>query len=94
MAIEHHDIHHEFPELNDRIHELKTNDAHFRSLFDEYHELTTSIENMEDEKMPVSTRTEEEAKLRRVHLKDENLPYADSVLIIAYRGSDELVLTS
>lgn len=71
MSVEHHDLHHEFPELNDRIHELKLNNAHFRRLFEEYHELTSSIENMEDEKTPVSTRTEEEAKLRRVHLKDE-----------------------
>lgn len=71
MSVEHHDLHHEFPELNDRIHELKVNNAHFRRLFDEYHELTNEIENMEDEKTPVSTRTEEEAKVRRVHLKDE-----------------------
>jgi uncharacterized protein YdcH (DUF465 family) len=71
MSVEHHDLHHEFPELNDRIHEMKLNNAHFRRLFDEYHELTSSIENMEDEKTPVSTQTEEEAKMRRVHLKDE-----------------------
>ncbi len=71
MSVEHHDLHHEFPELHDRIHELKVNDAHFRRLFDEYHELTREIEKMEDEVTPVSTRTEEEAKLRRVHLKDE-----------------------
>ena len=71
MSVEHHDLHHEFPELNDRIHQLKMNDAHFRRLFDEYHELTSQIENMEDEKTPVSTQIEEEAKLRRVHLKDE-----------------------
>lgn len=71
MSVEHHDLHHEFPELNDRIHEMKVNNAHFRRLFDEYHELTSAIENMEDEKTPVSTRTEEEAKMRRVHLKDE-----------------------
>ena len=71
MSVEHHDLHHEFPELHDRIHELKMNDAHFRRLFDEYHELTTSIEKMEDEVTPVATRTEEEAKVRRLHLKDE-----------------------
>ena len=71
MSVEHHDLHHEFPELHDRIHELKTSDAHFRKLFDEYHELTRSIEKMEDEVTPVATRTEEEAKMRRVHLKDE-----------------------
>ncbi|QFU77029.1 DUF465 domain-containing protein [Halioglobus maricola] len=71
MSVEHHDLHHEFPDLHDRIHELKMNDAHFRRLFDEYHELTTNIEKMEDEVTPVATRTEEEAKVRRLHLKDE-----------------------
>jgi uncharacterized protein YdcH (DUF465 family) len=71
MTVEHHDLLHEFPQLRDRIHELKTSDQHFRKLFDEYHELTTEIENMEKETTPVSTQTEEEAKIRRVHLKDE-----------------------
>ena len=33
MSVEHHDLVHEFPELNDRIHELKMNNAHFRRLF-------------------------------------------------------------
>jgi len=71
MTIEHHDLVHEFPELRDRIHDLKVNNHHFRKLFDEYHELTISIENMEKETTAVSTETEEEAKMRRVHLKDE-----------------------
>ena len=71
MSVEHHDLVHEFPELKDKIHELKISDHHFRKLFDAYHELTRSIENMENEVTPTSTRTEEEAKLRRLHLKDE-----------------------
>lgn len=71
MSVEHHDLHHEFPELQAKIHELKASDAYFRRLFDEYHELTRAIEKMEDEVTPVATRTEEEAKVRRVHLKDE-----------------------
>jgi uncharacterized protein YdcH (DUF465 family) len=71
MSVEHHDLIHEFPELKDRIHELKVENAHFRALFDEYHELTTSIEKMEDEVTPVATHIEEKAKVRRVHLKDE-----------------------
>jgi uncharacterized protein YdcH (DUF465 family) len=50
---------------------LKVSDAHFRRLFDEYHGLTREIEKMENEVTPVATHTEEEAKLRRVHLKDE-----------------------
>ena len=71
MSVEHHDLIHEFPELKDRIHELKTTDGHFRQLFDEYHRLTREVEKMEDEVTPVSTRTEVDAKSRRLHLKDE-----------------------
>lgn len=71
MSVEHHDLIHEFPELKDRIHDLKMSDPQFRKLFEEYHELTRTIEKMEDEVTPVTTRTEEEHKVRRVHLKDE-----------------------
>ena len=71
MSVEHHDLIHELPELKDRIHELKVSDAHFRRLFDEYHGLTREIEKMEDEVTPVSSQTEESAKVRRLHLKDE-----------------------
>ena len=70
MSVEHHDLIHEFPELRDRIHELKLGDPDFRRLFDEYHKLTRSIEKMEDEVTPVATHIEEQAKVRRVHLKD------------------------
>ena len=71
MSVEHHDLVHEFPTLKDRIHNLKVSDAHFRKLFEEYHTLTRNVENMENEVTPVATTIEEEAKLRRVHLKDE-----------------------
>jgi uncharacterized protein YdcH (DUF465 family) len=71
MTVEHHDLHHEFPELNDKIHDMKMNNNHFKRLFDEYHELTIEIEKMENEVTPVTTQVEEEAKLRRLHLKDE-----------------------
>ena len=71
MSVEHHDLIHELPELKDRIHDLKVGDPHFRRIFDAYHELTREIENMENEVTPVATRTEEEAKVRRVRLKDE-----------------------
>jgi hypothetical protein len=71
MAVTHHDLAHEFPEFKERIHELKTSDAHFRNLFEQYHDLTREVENMENEVTPVTTQTEEEAKLKRLHLKDE-----------------------
>jgi len=71
MTIEQHGLAHDFPELRDRIHELKDSNNHFRKLSDEYHELTRDIEKMETEAKVVATHTEEEAKVRRVHLKDE-----------------------
>lgn len=71
MAVDHHDLVHEFPELRERIHELKVGDERFRALFDEYHALTREVENMENEVTPVSTYTEEDAKKRRLQLKDE-----------------------
>ena len=71
MTIEHHDLVHEFPALRDRIHQLKIGNEHFRKLFDEYHALTNTVEQMQAEVIPVATHTEEDAKLRRVHLKDE-----------------------
>ncbi len=71
MPVEHHDLIHEFPELKEQIHKLKTTNAHFRRLFDEYHELTTEIEKMELEIVAKSTETEEKAKKQRLHLKDE-----------------------
>ena len=75
MSVEHHDLVHEFPEFRDRIHALKMSDAHFRKLFDEYLSLihiseTREVENMENEVTPVATQTEEQAKMRRLHLKD------------------------
>jgi len=71
MTVVHHDLLHELPEYRDAIHTMKMNDAHFRRLFDEYHQLTNSIEAMENEAVPVATFTEEEAKRKRLLLKDE-----------------------
>ena len=39
MNVEHHDLHHDFPDMADQIRELKMSDRHFARLFDEYHEL-------------------------------------------------------
>ena len=40
MLVEHHDLHHEFPEYLDHIHSLKTSSEQFGHLYDEYHRLT------------------------------------------------------
>jgi len=71
MAVEHHDLIHEFPNLRDTIHELKTTSRHFRRLFDEYHVLTTTIEKIENEVVLATTTSENAKKRHRLHLKDE-----------------------
>ncbi|MDR9498899.1 MAG: DUF465 domain-containing protein [Hydrogenovibrio sp.] len=71
MALEHHDLAHEFPELKDRIHELKVNDAHFHKLFEQYDEATTKIEALEKEESPVADETMEDLKKQRLALKDD-----------------------
>jgi len=67
----HHDIGREFPELKDRIHVLKTENAHFAKLFDAYHEIDREVARIEAEIEPTSDAYAEECKKKRVHLKDE-----------------------
>ena len=61
----HHDIGQEFPEFRDRIHDLKTGNAHFARLFDK------QIARIEQEIEPTTDEHAEELKRQRVKLKDE-----------------------
>ena len=69
--VEHHCLSQEFPELKERIHDMKMSNAHFKKLHDEYTELSKQIENMITEVTPASNITEETLKSQRVHLKDQ-----------------------
>ena len=69
--MEKHDIIHEFPQLKDKVHELKVSDAHFRRLFDEYHELDHEIHRFETNAEITSDEHLTELRKKRVHLKDE-----------------------
>ena len=71
MNVDHHDLHHEFPEYAEAIHGLKTGSKHFSRLFDEYHALTSKIEALEDKDSPVSDMELEGMKKQRLKLKDE-----------------------
>ena len=57
----------------DRIHALKTEDAHFRRLFDEYHELDRTVYRMDENTEPASDETMETLKRQRLQLEDELL---------------------
>jgi uncharacterized protein len=71
MQVEHHDLHHEFPELLDTIKLLKTSSSRFGRMYDEYHHLTNEVERLEEEDLPVDDFTIENMKKQRVKLKDE-----------------------
>ncbi|HIO91221.1 MAG TPA: DUF465 domain-containing protein [Leucothrix mucor] len=71
MFGEAHDLHHEFPEFNDQIHELKLSNGHFQRLFKEYDELSHTLKRVEQEIETPSDEVVEEMKKERLHLKDQ-----------------------
>ncbi len=71
MNVDHHDLHHEFPEYAESIHALKVSNKHFARLFDEYHAMTNQIEVIEGKDSPVADESLEEMKKKRLKLKDE-----------------------
>lgn len=84
MQVEHHDLHHDFPELEDAIHALKTGNAHFARQFSIYHRLTGRVEDLEENDMPVADFTMEDMKKQRVKLKDELYH-----MLLAYRAGQQ-----
>jgi len=71
MSIEKHDLVHEFPELRERIHQLKTSDHHFARLFTEYHEIDHEVHRLEQGSEVSSEQYLEERKKIRLSLKDQ-----------------------
>jgi len=71
MNVDHHDLHHEFPEYAETIRELKMGNLHFGKLFGEYNELTAAIEELEIKDSPVADPVLEDMKKLRLKLKDE-----------------------
>lgn len=71
MFGEKHDLIHEFPEYKDKIHELKTSDPHFASLFEAYHEVEHEVRRIEEGNETTSDEYLEEKKKERLNLKDQ-----------------------
>jgi uncharacterized protein YdcH (DUF465 family) len=71
--LEKHDLHHEFPEHHDAIHDLKMNDAHFARLFTEYHEVDHEVHRIETGAENTSDDYLNERKKVRLHFKEELL---------------------
>ena len=66
-----HELADEFPELTDQIRALKTSDAHFAKIADEYHEINRAIHRAETGVEPISPVHEEDLRKQRMALKDE-----------------------
>ena len=66
-----HELAEEFPDKVDRIHTLKVEDAHFRKMFDEYHEVNRAVHRAETNVEPLDSLAEQTLRRRRMHLKDE-----------------------
>lgn len=66
-----HELAEEFPEHAQKIHDLKTNDAHFARLSDDYHAVNRAIHRAETGVEPVAEHTETDMRKRRMALKDE-----------------------
>lgn len=71
MFGEHHDLHHEFPEYSDRIHQLKVESNHFSKLFEEYHAVDKEVHRIEQGLETPSDDYVEEIKKKRLSLKDQ-----------------------
>lgn len=67
----HHDLATEFPELKDKIHELKISNAHFRNLFEKYQEIDKGVSRAEARIDLLSNEQEENLRKERLKLKDE-----------------------
>jgi uncharacterized protein YdcH (DUF465 family) len=66
-----HDLKHEFPELEDKIHELKISNNHFKKLFDEYHDANKEIHRIESGAEATTDEVLTALRKQRLHLKDE-----------------------
>lgn len=66
-----HELTDDFPEFAEQIHKLKTSDAHFAKLFEEYHEINRSVHRAETDVEPTSDEHLEEMRKQRMMLKDQ-----------------------
>lgn len=71
MYGEPHDLHHEFPELGDKIHELKMSNAHFSKLFEEYDTIVKELHRIEEQIETPADDYVESLKKKRLKLKDD-----------------------
>ncbi|WP_154223783.1 YdcH family protein [Marinicella rhabdoformis] len=71
MFGERHDLHHDFPEFENEIRELKMRNKHFARFFNEYDELSHEMTRIQQGIETPSDDFVESLKKKRLFLKDE-----------------------
>lgn len=66
-----HQLTEEFPEFETKINNLKTENTHFKKMFETYDELDHEIYRIESDAEPASDDVLNELRMERVRLKDE-----------------------
>ena len=66
-----HELHAEFPQDEELLHRLKTDDAHFQTLAERYHVLNRQVHRSETDLEPTSDVHLEELKKQRLALLDQ-----------------------
>ena len=75
MSHDPHELHEEFPEHAAKMSELKSSDAHFAKMFEDYHELNHKVHLAETNLPPRSELSETDLRKLRAHLKDQIYAY-------------------
>jgi len=65
-----HELQDDFPELAEKITEMKQSDAHFARLAEEYHEINRAVHRAETNIEPTEELAEQEMRKKRGALKD------------------------
>jgi uncharacterized protein YdcH (DUF465 family) len=65
-----HELASDFPDLADRIHELKVSNARFAQLLEDYHRINRDVHRAETGVQPISDTAETGLRKERANLKD------------------------
>ncbi len=71
MTLDPHDLTHEFPAQADKIHALKTGNAHFQKLAQRYEDINKDVVQIEEGVRVADDAHLEALKKERLHLKDQ-----------------------
>ncbi|AZB22330.1 DUF465 domain-containing protein [Kaistella haifensis] len=70
--MENHNLTHEFPELEEKINQLKLDDENFRKMYVNYEEVNALIQHYEEGEQNHTTDEHlTDLRKKRVHLKDD-----------------------